>query len=287
MESCGKGLDGLRRIIDIGRVGGIRLDGALDAKAGQGICVLGGLSMFTLDVRSNLKGVLRKLQGFEKEVATATAKALTFTAEAVQAAEVQKMKEVFDRPTPFTLNSLRKSSASPNNLEAAVWFKDNLTSAQHYLQVQIDGGERPQRRSEKRLAPWMNGYRYMMPGAGAPLDGYGNMRGSLYTQIFSQLGALNKGDNQTAHSKAKHGRKNTAQYFVAPANGKLKAGIYQRVGARGVKPIMIFTSKAQYRPRFPFYTLAQQVAEQVFPEKFDKAIEREMNKAFNRHTPLD
>jgi hypothetical protein len=243
-------------------------------------------AMLRFDVRSNLKGVIRQMQGFEREVKTATAKALTFTAEAVQAAEVEKMKQVFDRPTPYTLKSLRKSSASANSLEAAVYFKDPAQGGDHYLKVQIDGGDRPQRRSEKRLGPWMFGYRYMMPGLGASLDGYGNLRGSVYTQVFSQLGALNPGDNQTAGSKARHAKAGTARYFVAKPGGHLRAGVWQRVGQRHVKPILAFTSKAHYRPRFPFYVYGQQVAERVFPEKYDKAIEAEMRKAFARQAAL-
>jgi hypothetical protein len=239
--------------------------------------------MLTFDVRSNLKGVVKQLQGFEKEVTMATAKALTFTAEVVQASEIDKMKEVFDRPTPFTTKGLFKKTANTRDLTASVYFKDFAgkgVPAGRYLLPQIEGGERKAKSTERRLLPFMSGYKFAMPGQGAALNAYGNMSGSTLVQIMAQIGVLNAGDNETLKSKARNKRQAKARYFIPPAGSPLKPGVYRR-DSSGIKPMLIFTSKAQYKPRFSFYSHGLAVAERVFPEKYDKAIEREMRKAFS------
>ena len=106
--------------------------------------------MMQVSVESNINDVLRKFRARREQLPVAMAKALTFTAERVRDAEKKAIEGAFDRPTPFTLNSLYLRGATPQRLEARVWLKD-LRFREHYLVPQIRGGERPLKRFEKYL----------------------------------------------------------------------------------------------------------------------------------------
>jgi hypothetical protein len=243
--------------------------------------------MITLDVRSNLKEVTRQLNRFERQfVPIATAKALTFTAEKVRDAERFKMESVFDRPTRWTLNSMYLKTATVRDLVAAVYFKDELgmkvgsgTPGAVYMLPHIHGGTRKVKPFERRLSPFMAGHRYAMPGAGMVLDRHGNIPRGTVTKILSQVRALGNYQDQTAATKKRNKRKGGVEYFWPKPGSGLKSGIYKRQGRR-IMPALIFTSTATYRPRFPFYEFGIAVARVRFPVMFDKALEREMRKAF-------
>jgi hypothetical protein len=76
------------------------------------------------DVRDNFPQVKRLLDAQQRQMPFAVALALTRTAQDVKRAEQAEMRGVFDRPTPFTLNSLFTKPATKQSLEARVWVKD-------------------------------------------------------------------------------------------------------------------------------------------------------------------
>lgn len=243
--------------------------------------------MITLDVRSNLKGVMRQLNSFERQYAPiATAKALTFTAEKVRDAERVKMESVFDRPTRWTLNSMYLKTATLRSMVAAVYFKDENamkvgsgTPGAVYMLPQIHGGTRPIKPFERRLSAYMAGHRYAMPGAGMVLNRHGNIPAGQITKILSQVKALGNYQDQTPATRKRNKRKGGVEYFWPKPGSGLKPGIYKRQGRR-IMPALIFTSRATYRPRFPFYEFGIAVARVQFPILFEKALEREMRRAF-------
>ena len=58
------------------------------------------MTMMRLEMRDNIDKIVREMRGLSKsKVPIAAAKALTFTAERVQAAEKAELERVFDRPT--------------------------------------------------------------------------------------------------------------------------------------------------------------------------------------------
>lgn len=240
----------------------------------------------TLDVRSNIKAVTRGLTRLEQQfVPIATAKALTFTAETVRDAEQWKMMRVFDRPTRWTINSMYIWPATVRNQSSAVYLKDRLgmgggagTPAAVYLLPQIHGGTRPIKRFEHRLAPFMAGHRFAMPGAGVALDAHGNIARGTITKILSQVRALGNGQDQTKAGKARNRKKAGPQYFWPKPGSGLKPAIYKREGRR-IVPALVFTSRANYRPRFPFYDFGLAVARAKFPDHFERQLAREIRKA--------
>jgi hypothetical protein len=83
------------------------------------------MSSFAISVSADLQKLTRSLSQLEKQqLPFATAQALTAIARRVQDAEKKAMPEVFDRPTPFTVNSVAVKGARKTNLEAVVFIKD-------------------------------------------------------------------------------------------------------------------------------------------------------------------
>lgn len=244
--------------------------------------------MITLSVNSNIKDVMRQMDNFQRTfVPIATVKALTFTAEKVREAERELMVRTLQNPTKYTLNSLRIKSASLRDPEAGVYFKDFASKgvpAGRYLYWQIFGGTRQTKSTERRLAPLMAGHRFIMPGGAAVLDLHGNMKGAVFTKVLSQLKALDKGQNQTPETRKKNKKKGGSQYFIPRPGSGLAPAVYKRFG-RQVVPILHFTSKAHYRPRFPFYDFGTEFAKRVFPIKFSEQLDREMRRAFSTKLP--
>lgn len=202
-----------------------------------------------------------QLDALRRGVDIGRAIALTKTAKLIEKAEVEEMKAVFDRPTPFTLNSVFITPATPENLEAEVFIKDETIkgrSAREYLIPELEGGVRVEKRSEAILRktgilpPGM----FVVPGAGAKLDQYGNIGVGQIQQILS---ALRVSETVAGHTSdrprdKRRQRKGLPQFFVSRRSGAtrhLPRGIWLRQG-RNVKPIMIFVNQASYQKRLDF-----------------------------------
>lgn len=236
--------------------------------------------MFTISVKSNIEAALKKFQAQKAQIALATAKALTFTAERVRDAERTEIRRVFDRPSPFTLNSLYLRGATPRRLEARVWFKD-LRNRQHYLVPQVHGGERELKRFERHLrsSGILRSDQFVVPGSRAALDAYGNINRGQLVQALSALRALPEAGylaNRSARSAARRrkSKRGLTQYFAGSPHPGMPEGIWQRAGLTGIRPIFIFVSNVQYRRRFDFYGIAKRVAEQHFDQLLDRELQR-------------
>ncbi|MDR5815804.1 hypothetical protein QCE62_19645 [Caballeronia sp. LZ033] len=82
-------------------------------------------SPIRISVQADLAALTRRLNDFErKQLPFASAQALTAVAKRVQAAEKAALPQVFDRPTPFTVNSIGVKAAKKNTQEALVFVKD-------------------------------------------------------------------------------------------------------------------------------------------------------------------
>jgi hypothetical protein len=234
-----------------------------------------------------VKAALAKLA--PKQWAFATALALTRTAQLIQIAEVEYMKGVFDRPTPFTLKSLYLQPATKTRQEARVWFKDFApkgTPAGTYLLPEVHGGNRSHKRFERLLqrVGLLPAGRALVPASAAPLDAYGNVPRGLYPKILSQLHAqLDQAANETARSQKRKKRgERGGRYFYGNPGGKGR-GIWERFTfafGSAVKPIFIEVSGLpSYRRIFPFFDVGVHVASSAFGEQFNKAAEQTLRTA--------
>lgn len=257
-----------------------------------------------------MQEVKAALAGMERQIPYALANGLNSTARYVKDAVTTNMHRVFDRPTPYTLKSLKMTPAkAPRTITASVWFKDppNLSQKDHYLLPQIQGGSRPMKPFEMGL-----GGRYTVPGKSMAMDQYGNMGRGQLTKIMSQSGSFRESGYRM--NKTGAGRNKIGDMFMLKSKrGKMPAGIYERtagnetggrigrymtaraLGAkksalnarykamypRGIKPVMIFSSKApSYSKRFDFYGIAKRVVDQVINREMTIAIEAEIKREF-------
>jgi hypothetical protein len=125
--------------------------------------------MISITVKHNLDAVIRQLDAQQKQVAYATARALTMTAKDVQKDVTAAIGEVFDRPTAFSRSAIGVTYATKQTLRARIYVK-NIQAK--YLGIQIAGGTRlPKKRAI--VVPF-----------NVPLNQYGNMtRGKLKTLL--------------------------------------------------------------------------------------------------------
>ncbi|MEO8526340.1 MAG: hypothetical protein ABI460_16560 [Caldimonas sp.] len=243
---------------------------------------------------SQLRGVSQDLRRLAKDAQFAQVLALTRTAQAIKAAEVDEMRRVFDRPTPYTLNSMYLKWATKADPEARVGLKDDLQSnvpASYFLGPNIQGGGRVTTRFERRLqadGAMPKGW-FAVPGRFAKLDAYGNLSRGQITQILSQLTKTRvSGYTADISARSRKGAIRRAGQFIAlpSGHGKLLPGIYSVStpglgrAARGVgpigrtapRPVVIFVRAVSYKARFDFDGIGQAVAEKQYGLQLDRAL---------------
>lgn len=189
--------------------------------------------MITVSVKSNVDAVVRDLERrFRDQVPFAVAKALTLTAKDVQRAEVEEIRQAFDRPTPFTQQAVGITSATKQRLSAKVFVK---TYQLAYLGIQVEGGIRQPKR------------RALVVPVDLPLNQYGNIPRRKVQALLS--------------------RRDT---FSGRVNGV--GGIWQRTKAGPLKLLIAYEPAAKYRKRFPFYEVALRVIDQRFDANLRSAV---------------
>jgi len=212
-----------------------------------------------------------------KQVPFATAKALTLTAKDAQAEAQRVMQQVFDRPTPFTLRSLFIRPATKARLSSMVYVKDDpfngVASAARMLGHEYEGGTRTHKRLEGALlrAGLISSGEFVVPGAAARLDRYGNMSRGQVQQILSQLNAAH--DPAAWASKSKRSRRNVrkAGAMFWSRGGALPRGAWQRNG-RHVRPLLIVIRAPHYRQRMNLEQIVERVQASAFPRHFERAL---------------
>jgi len=241
--------------------------------------------MVAFVIRTDLDKLLPLLQADRKRINTSAAIALTRVAKSAQAEIRTEMQRVFDRPTPYALNSTYVKPATPSRLTSEVGIKDQLSAGKgtagiKFLSPQIYGGERGMKRFEKALQArgLMPVGMYAVPGGAAKLDAYGNMAASQIRSILSALGAAETyagySANRTQRSRKRNRR--MANYFVGrPGGGRLPLGVWQvfrfAMGS-AVKPVVIFTKAPRYKIRLQFQDIVERVFDRDFNAFFADAL---------------
>jgi len=238
-----------------------------------------------ISVKTDIDKLLPKLAAVgSRQVPFVVAMALTRTGKLAQDAVKKSMPQVFDRPTPYTLNSTYLRPATRQRLEALVKIKDEAFKgipANKFLHAQAFGGARNMKRSERSLQ--IKGYlkdnQQIIPGKGATLDSYGNIRSGAMSKILSAVKASSDPyQNATVASRKRAKKRGKAEYFVgSPGGGRLPMGVYERSGRSAtstIKPILIFTKPGRYKKRLPFHDVVTKVTRDNFEAQLYVAIER-------------
>lgn len=239
-----------------------------------------------INMRTNGPDIASRVRLLGRQAVFAAAVSLTRSAKDSQSAIREEMRRAFVGPTAYALNGTFLRGATKDRLEARVWVKDDAfgkgTTADRFLLPQIYGGKRGQKGMERLLQA--NGLMptgwFAVPAAGAQLDGNGNVKRSQIIQIMSQL-KLQRSDGfeSRASGKARSLRTIARQgvtYFALPrAERGLKPGIYlKRRFAMGaaIRPVFIFVSSVQYKPRMRFFEVGQETIERRFNYHFNHEL---------------
>jgi len=226
-----------------------------------------------IDVRVDVKGLDEALASGQKQVRFAAALALTRTAQDVQKGVQAEMRQVFDRPTPWTLGSTYIRAARRDALTAEVGIKDKSqlvgkVSPEQTLRAQASGGGRAQKRFERGLQTlgllrpgWV-----AVPSRSVPRDGHGNVNGNYLRGLLRALAASGATGPQHAGRAVSRARRQGGVYFVQPVGAKgLRPGVYLReIGARSPTPIMLFQQDATYSRRLDMEGVARRVVGERF-----------------------
>ena len=212
----------------------------------------------------------------------ASAAALTFTAMDVLEHVRNNMKVRFDRPTRFTLNALMVWRATPGRLVAEVKERPSV-GRRHYLKVQEQGGQRPQKGIERALSSRL-AYDGILaavaPASGARLDRYGNWSAGERNQVLSQLGAQSDTRANTTDASKRRAGGRRASYFV-PAHGGLYPAVFKRTSpkAKPVPVLNLLDRAPRYTPRLGFYDGAEEIWRKRLPEKLNRELEKAVARA--------
>jgi hypothetical protein len=206
-----------------------------------------------------------RLPALQKQIPFAAAGALNDTMYRSRIALIEEMGRVFDRPTPYVTRSLRYRKASKSDLAFELWseeFGGSMPPAE-VLSAEIVGGGRKMKRSETALGS------YWVPGEGAKLDRYSNIRGADLTAILSAL-SLSSDPMQwrTESSRGKAQRRGTAKQYFRQGNI-----IYQRTG-RQIVPVLVLTKAPTYRKRLPYGEKVAEIVQDTFAEAFRVRFEQ-------------
>ena len=223
----------------------------------------------------------------KKQIPFALSRALNDVAIEVKKAEQIEMSKVFDNPTPYTLNSIFFKKATKQKLEVQIIVRNEAakgTAPVKYLEPQIFGGSRRAKSSELQLREkgLIDNDMFWAPGSGARLNQYGNISPGLIVQILSALKAFREVGYDANYTEAsvKRNKKSLAgNIFVIKEWGKaLYPGVYQRT-KKGVKPLLIFLKNPQYKERFDFFKVGEEVYDKEFENKFNEAIQYALSTA--------
>ena len=223
-----------------------------------------------LKLKFNPKLFTEAPERLAKNMRFASAVALTRTAVEIKDREVQTMRSVFDRPTPWTLNSLGVKPATKTDLVALVRKREfGASSAGHIIGPHIEGGgSRGKRRFEQAVGG------FIVPGENMPLDKYGNVKPATYVKVLSQL-KLQK-DSTANASKSKRSRsKRIGETYFRQGNIIFVRTSRDRGAGSGrdnFYPAFIITRPPKYRLRFRYFETGQKAFDELFPAQLDRDI---------------
>jgi hypothetical protein len=235
----------------------------------------------------------------QRQLPFAIAQSLTRVATTARAKVQQAMPQVFDRPTPATVKGVMYRPANKTRLDegSTVYIQDEgngkSLSPAKWLNTEVQGGKRRDKRLEVALKA-----KGVMPKDAqtavsrfAPLDAFGNLKGSFVVQLMSILNLLAEtgyAANQTAKSKARNAKrtKKAPDYFIGrPEGSRGRTGIWERIDSAfgsAIRPILYFIKPPTYRTRLPFFGMVDGVFQQMAPEDLRTSLNDAVKTALHK-----
>ena len=224
--------------------------------------------MLEFNIRADVRRFTKQVNGFiEKQVPFATAMAINAVAVKVQAAEKESMQKTFDRPTPFTVNSVAVKKATKATRTATVYIRP---VAAKYLEPYAEGGPQVLPGTSRAVlnpkdAGLLNKY------GGIPRNAIARLRGR--SDVF--IGTVT----------TKGGEQIDGVWQRAAKPRKLTRGGKRPKLPRGsnttgrLKLLIRFTDPQPVRKRLPFGDTAAEIINRDLQPEFDKALTRAVQSA--------
>jgi hypothetical protein len=237
-----------------------------------------------------LDAVRAQLGNQAKQASFAASRALNTTAYAINAKLKTDMAATFaGGATAYTLRAFKVEQARKDKLTAAVGLRtDTAGAALPYdkaLAHLFTGGQR----KYKKLEGWLRGHRLLpsglsiAPGAGMPLDKFGNMRQAALTEMLGVLG--NQRTNLRVFRRTGAGKAQKAVgYFVALPGDKSghHPGVYKRIEtgtSSALKPMLLYVRPVTYRRFLDLDRLGREVVVKTFEPAFDAELAKALANA--------
>lgn len=214
----------------------------------------------------------------ERDIPFIAKEGINKTLEAVKSDLITDMRQLFDKPNSFTLNSLAVwPRAEKDSLYGELGFRDFAgkgTPAGRYLAPQVYGGGRNLKKFEKLLQDSGILPRGLFavpaePGGpsnqGAPLDRYGNIPGAYLNSVLSYLRSNRDAYQNRSYTNKRRGASRSQQWFaITDSRSKLPTGIYERQSGQ-FHMVIKFVRAPQYKVRYPVFGLAEESVQRNAP----------------------
>jgi len=220
--------------------------------------------MLAISVKSNIAAIQRQLSDVErKQIPFATAQALTAVARLAKTAEQKAMPQIFDRPTPFTVNSVAVKGATKSTQQAVVYIKDVAAA---YLAPFEFGGQHKLIGSGRT---WLN------PKDRALLNKYGNLSTTTLNRLKGRPDIF-IGTVQTRSGQKIGGvwQRPVKAPKAGAARGPRSTSMRGRNRSDHLKLLIRFGDAQPVKQHLEFGSRAQSVVESSFAVEFGKALAR-------------
>ena len=239
---------------------------------------------------TGLKEVQAQLGAQAKQATYAASRALTTTAYAINDRLKKDMASTFKGgATAYTLRAFSVTKADKATLTATVALRtDTQGAALAYnkaLGHLFTGGPR----KYKKLEGWLRGRRLLpagltiAPGAGMPVDSYGNMRRAALTEMLGVIGAQLTNLQVYRRTGAGKAQKAVGYFVILPGSkGGHHPGIYKRMQtgtSSAITPMVLYVNPANYRKFIDLDKLGREVVAQKFQPAFDAELARALANA--------
>lgn len=216
---------------------------------------------FTISVASNIAAVSRALSDVErKQLPFAIAQTITAVARLAAKAEKDAMPKIFDRPTPFTVNSVAVKGATKSNPEAIVYIKDIAAS---YLAPYEFGG------THKLIG---SGRTWLNPKDRSLLNKYGNLSTTTLNRLKGRPDIF-VGTIKTRSGESIGGVwQRPAPTKVVRTPGMKTKSLRGQNQSGHLKLLIRFGDAKPVRQHLEFGSRAQAVVQRAFAVEFGKAL---------------
>lgn len=225
----------------------------------------------------------RKLRQFAETpqlIRKAVVGALSDTVDDLHTRQTLEMKRVFDRPSPYVLRGLKKRyPGQVGVMKAGTGFEFFPVgkSPEDIVKPHVFGGDRSQKRSERRLAQQS----LLMPAAKAiqgrnyPRGAGGDIIGARYSEMLAAMGAMSETARSNLPKSAQRNRKSVSFFAMRRKGDAMPFAIAERRG--GKLTIMLVPSRPMnYPKRYDYFGVGQKQARYSLPLHFNRIVNRYM-----------